>query len=211
MNDTQFFEASRVFAQRIFSESQNDLDQQIKYGFRLATSRFPKKSEISLIKELYQNQLDYYRKNKSEAYKILNIGNSKKIKTRKSVDKIAAMTMVANTLLNLNESYYKYLLMNCNHNHDNSNYSRRDFLTKTSLGLGGLSLASFLNSENLFASNKFILINSDLICHISFQKLKRVIYLSKWSPSQLDLFDHKPLLSKMNGEELPESVLVDKD
>ena len=108
LNDTQFFEASRVFAQRIFSESQNDLDQQIKYGFRLATSRFPKKSEISLIKELYQNQLDYYRKNKSEAYKILNIGNSKKIKTRKSVDKIAAMTMVANTLLNLNESYYKY-------------------------------------------------------------------------------------------------------
>ena len=43
--------------------------------------------------------------------------------------------------------------MNCNHNHDNSKYSRRDFLTKTSLGLGGLSLASFLNSENLFASN----------------------------------------------------------
>ena len=108
LNDTQFFEASRVFAQRIFSESKNDLEQQIKYGFRLATSRFPKKSEIFLIKELYQNQLDYYRKNKSEAYKILNIGNSKKIKTRKSVDKIAAMTMVANTLLNLNESYYKY-------------------------------------------------------------------------------------------------------
>ena len=108
LNDTQFFEASRVFAQRIFSESKNDLDQQIKYGFRLATSRFPKKSEIFLIKELYQNKLDYYRKNKSEAHKILNIGNSKKTKTRKSEEEIAAMTMVANTLLNLNESYYKY-------------------------------------------------------------------------------------------------------
>ena len=44
--------------------------------------------------------------------------------------------------------------MNCNHNHDNSNYSRRDFLTKTSLGIGGISLASMLNAENIFASEK---------------------------------------------------------
>ena len=49
--------------------------------------------------------------------------------------------------------------MNCNHNHDNSNYSRRDFLTKTTLGIGGISLASMLNTENIFASEKFNLIN----------------------------------------------------
>ena len=55
--------------------------------------------------------------------------------------------------------------MNCNHDHDNSNYSRRDFLTKTSLGLGGLSLASFLNSENLFASNN---IHSSINSEIKF-------------------------------------------
>ena len=108
LNDTQFFEASRVFAERIFSEAKNNIEQQIKYGFRLATSRFPKESEVSLLKDLYQNQLDYYRKNKYEAYKILTVGNSKKTKSQKNVDKIAAMTMVANTLLNLNESYYKY-------------------------------------------------------------------------------------------------------
>ena len=103
--------------------------------------------------------------------------------------------------------------MNCNHNHDNSNYSRRDFLTKTSLGLGGLSLASFLNSENLFASNNIhSAINSDLNLPHFVPKVKRVIYLfQSGAPSQLDLFDHKPLLSKMNGEELPESVLVGKD
>ena len=108
LNDTQFFEASRVFAERIFSEAKNNIEQQIKYGFRLATSRFPKESEVSLLKDLYQNQLDYYRKNKYEAYKILTVGNSKMTKSQKNVDKIAAMTMVANTLLNLNESYYKY-------------------------------------------------------------------------------------------------------
>ena len=98
--------------------------------------------------------------------------------------------------------------MNCNHDHDNSNYSRRDFLTKTSLGLGGISLASFLNSENLFASNAIrSSINSEVNLPHFVPKVKRVIYLfQSGAPSQLDLFDHKPLLSKMNGEELPESV-----
>ena len=98
--------------------------------------------------------------------------------------------------------------MNCNHDHDNSNYSRRDFLTKTSLGLGGISLASFLNSENLFASNVIrSSINSEIYLPHFVPKVKRVIYLfQSGAPSQLDLFDHKPLLSKMNGEELPESV-----
>jgi hypothetical protein len=38
-------------------------------------------------------------------------------------------------------------------------------------------------------------------------KAKRVIYLfQSGGPSQLDLFDYKPLLNKMNGEDLPESV-----
>ena len=98
--------------------------------------------------------------------------------------------------------------MNCNHDHANSNYSRRDFLTKTSLGLGGISLASFLNSENLFASNVIrSSINSEIDLPHFVPKVKRVIYLfQSGAPSQLDLFDHKPLLSKMNGEELPESV-----
>lgn len=98
--------------------------------------------------------------------------------------------------------------MNCNHQHDNSNYTRRDFLTKTSLGLGGLSLASMLNSENLFASNRIqnAAVNLKGLPHY-VPKAKRVIYLfQSGAPSQLDLFDHKPLLNKMNGQELPESV-----
>jgi hypothetical protein len=38
-------------------------------------------------------------------------------------------------------------------------------------------------------------------------RVKRIIYLfQSGGPSQLDLFDHKPLLRKMHGEELPASV-----
>jgi hypothetical protein len=107
LNDVQFFEASRVFAERIFSESEGEIKDQIKHGFRLATSRLPKKNEINLLDELYQNQLRFYKRNRSEAYKVLNVGESKYNRLT-SADKVAAMTIVANTLLNLNESYYKY-------------------------------------------------------------------------------------------------------
>lgn len=38
-------------------------------------------------------------------------------------------------------------------------------------------------------------------------RIKRVIYLfQSGGPSQMELFDYKPLLEKMNGEELPDSV-----
>ena len=38
-------------------------------------------------------------------------------------------------------------------------------------------------------------------------KAKRIIYLfQNGAPSQLETFDYKPLLTKMHGEELPESI-----
>ena len=60
-----------------------------------------------LMKELYENQRAYYKKNKRQAYKVVNVGNTK-YKQQSKVDKVAAMAIVANTLLNMNESYYKY-------------------------------------------------------------------------------------------------------
>lgn len=89
----------------------------------------------------------------------------------------------------------------------NLNYTRRDFLTKTSLGLGGLALSSLLDPLNLNAST---LGNSGsgVLGQPHFTpKVKRIIYLfQSGAPSQLDLFDYKPLLIKMNGDELPESI-----
>ena len=83
-------------------------------------------------------------------------------------------------------------------------YSRREFLTRTSLGLGALGLGSLLDPELLATPSprKGALGQPHLA-----PKAKRVIYLfQSGGPSQLDLFDHKPLLNQMNGEELPDSV-----
>ncbi len=99
--------------------------------------------------------------------------------------------------------------------HHNEKYTRRDFLTKTSLGLGALTLSSLIDPLKAFGGNKLQNLNlpgSDILGKTHFPaKAKRVIYLlQSGAPSQLDLFDHKPLLNKMNGQELPDSVRGDQ-
>ncbi|MDA0194916.1 MAG: DUF1501 domain-containing protein [Bacteroidetes bacterium] len=84
--------------------------------------------------------------------------------------------------------------------------SRRDFLARSALGLGSLGLASLMNPAGLFAETASSRGGLSSLPHFA-PKAKRVIYLlQSGAPSQIDLFDPKPLLNKMNGEELPESV-----
>lgn len=83
---------------------------------------------------------------------------------------------------------------------------RRQFLTKTSLGLGSLALSSLLDPGKLLANaggpNLLGQNNIPLV-----PKARRVIYLfQSGGPSQMELFDYKPLLNERFGQELPESI-----
>jgi hypothetical protein len=96
--------------------------------------------------------------------------------------------------------------------------NRRDFLTRTSLGLGAFALGSLFGANTLLDANQQSLsMEMDLsaggpvkgaLKNFHFvPRAKRVIYLfQSGGPSQMELFDYKPMLEKMNGEELPESV-----
>ena len=83
-------------------------------------------------------------------------------------------------------------------------YSRRDFLTRTSLGLGAASLASLLNEPASAAPAGF----GGILDSTHFApKAKRVIYLlQSGAPTQIETYDYKPKLREMTGQELPESV-----
>jgi len=86
------------------------------------------------------------------------------------------------------------------------NMDRRQFLTKTSLGLGSVALSSLLDPGNLLAniggSKQAGLGSLPLV-----PKAKRVIYLfQSGGPSQMELFDYKPLLNERFGQELPASI-----
>ena len=100
--------------------------------------------------------------------------------------------------------------MNCNHDHYNKNYSRRDFLTRTSLGLGALSLGGLISPVDAYGNSNFLnLLESKKkrLPHF-IPKAKRVIYLfQSGAPSQLDLFDYKPKLNEMFGQEVPSTII----
>jgi hypothetical protein len=89
--------------------------------------------------------------------------------------------------------------------------ARRRFLTTGSLGLGAAALGSLLDPRALGAGTAPVSAPRSglpLLAAPHFPpRVRRVIYLfQSGAPSQLDLFDHKPLLRTMNGEELPASV-----
>jgi len=95
------------------------------------------------------------------------------------------------------------------------NMNRRAFLSKTALGIGGAALTSLLgygcnlggnNDPAKAISNKINAALGQGKLHFA-PKAKRVIYLfQSGGPSQYELFDYKPLLNKMRGQDLPKSI-----
>ncbi len=86
---------------------------------------------------------------------------------------------------------------------------RREFLTKTSMGLGAVALSSLLGTNQLFAAPPSPTLNNGGLPGLPHfrPKVKRVVYLfMSGGPSQMDLFDYKPALEKMHGQDLPDSV-----
>lgn len=84
-------------------------------------------------------------------------------------------------------------------------FSRREFLNRFGLGLGGLALAELLGKEQAHSASP---IDRGVLGGTHFApKAKRIIYLfMSGGPSQIDLLDHKPLLHKLHGQQLPDSV-----
>jgi hypothetical protein len=82
--------------------------------------------------------------------------------------------------------------------------TRRTFLGRSGVGIGGLALASLLNG-NLQASGKRSPSGTGGL-HFA-PRARRVIFLfMSGGPSHLDLFDPKPKLKELQGKDLPESL-----
>ncbi len=94
-------------------------------------------------------------------------------------------------------------------------HTRRHFIKESAMGLGALALGSFLGScGNGVATNGIVFDPA----HPLLPKLPpfpgkatSVIYLHMaGAPSQLELFDYKPELMKMDGQDCPKSLLEGK-
>ncbi|WP_422079607.1 DUF1553 domain-containing protein [Ulvibacterium sp.] len=106
LNDIQFVEASKILAERMQKEGGSSLEEQLVYGFRLAISRFPKQEETEVLKDLFKTQSERFESSPNEAKALLTVGR-KKIDKSLDPNITAALTIVANTILNHNETYMK--------------------------------------------------------------------------------------------------------
>lgn len=92
----------------------------------------------------------------------------------------------------------------CTGRNSSFDLSRRHFLNRFGMGLGGIALADLLTRGKpaQAAPTPGVLPATH---HPA--KAKRVIYLfQSGGPSQLETFDYKPLLNEKQGEQLPDSV-----
>jgi len=105
MNDIQFVEAARHFGERLI---QNGItpEQRIDFGFRAVTSRHPSKAEMRTLNTALAKFVKKYELNSEAASKLISIGESPVNKNLKPTE-LAAYTMMASLLLNLDETLNK--------------------------------------------------------------------------------------------------------
>jgi len=84
--------------------------------------------------------------------------------------------------------------------------NRREFFGKSATGIGVAALASLLGEDAQASSDEI----PAALSHFA-PKAKRVIVLfQNGAPSHLELFDHKPQLTKMHGQPVPPSYMAGK-
>jgi len=98
-NGPQFVEAARMLAQRLMQRHGDDENRILTDMFRLLTSRRPTQKEMQLLKELYDAERAAFAKHPKKAAALLKTGASKRAPHLPTA-RLAAFTLVANTLLN---------------------------------------------------------------------------------------------------------------
>ena len=86
--------------------------------------------------------------------------------------------------------------------------TRRDFLTTSASGLGGLALAHLLTEDGALGATPGALNPmAPRLTHFA-PKAKRCIFIfMAGAPSQMDLFDYKPKLNELDGKKMEPALL----
>ena len=102
LNNVTFVEAARCLAERMLSQA-DDPNHRIRWAFRLVTSREPHTDEVKLLTEDLVAFQEQFQNDVESARKLLATGETP-FNQELHVPTIAAYTLVANTLLNLDEA-----------------------------------------------------------------------------------------------------------
>lgn len=97
LNDPQYVEAARALAQRTINEVGGDPAARVKHMFQICTSRQPTADELKRLVDGYKVDLESFRANPEAAKALAAEGDAD------DLPKLAAWTLTANVLLNLDE------------------------------------------------------------------------------------------------------------
>jgi hypothetical protein len=94
LNDPAYMEAAVALAQRMAERGRGNLQASLRYGFRCCTAREPTPAELQRLERLYRQMRERYAKQPDAARKLVGQPDPHR----------AALALVANTLLNLDET-----------------------------------------------------------------------------------------------------------
>ncbi len=107
LNDPIYVESSRLLAERMLKEGGDNLDDQITFAFRAAVSRKPNLQELEILRELFDDELQTYSSEPELAELLLQTGEFPADPQLDPVE-VAARTIVASAIFNLDEALTKY-------------------------------------------------------------------------------------------------------
>jgi hypothetical protein len=102
MNDIQFFESARALAQRALMAEGGDIDRELDFMAVRLLARPLEGRERGVAKDAYQDYKNYYTSHAEEARKAISAGESGTDASQPAPE-LAAMTMLASQMLNLDE------------------------------------------------------------------------------------------------------------
>jgi mono/diheme cytochrome c family protein len=102
LNDPQFVEAARTLAERTMKEGGATPEARLTYLFRLTTARKPDAKELTELRAAYRDHLALYRRDAAKAKQLVSVGE-RKPDAKLNPSELAAWTMIANLVLNLDE------------------------------------------------------------------------------------------------------------
>ncbi|MBX2872328.1 MAG: DUF1553 domain-containing protein [Saprospiraceae bacterium] len=102
LNDPQFLEASRALAQSVM-QTENESEAWVKAIFTRLTSRQPDDAELTELLQLLEEERGNYQADPDAAKALLSLGASP-LNSNLVLADLAALTLVANVILNLDEA-----------------------------------------------------------------------------------------------------------
>ncbi len=106
LNDPACIEAAQALARRMTTEAGKNNEDRAAYGLRLCLSRAPRGQELERLLALYEQELARFKQN-AEAAEKMATSELGKAPEGMSLAELAAWTVVANVLLNMDEMITK--------------------------------------------------------------------------------------------------------